>query len=105
MPFLYVVNTCWELIMPRRPTITLIANLVSISWLLITPTILFAQIVIVAEEPPPGSLRPGETVYVTDGRCPNGKIDQIVEGYKSKRLLDGHAGVIPRQRRCVPRPH
>jgi hypothetical protein len=90
--------------MPRKPTVRLIANLVFVSCLLVSPTMSFAQIVIVAEEPPPGSLRPGETVYVTDGRCPKGKIDQIVGGYESSRLLGGHAGVRPRQRRCVPRP-
>jgi hypothetical protein len=46
------------------------------------------------QEPPAGSLSPGQTVLVDDGSCPAGQIKQIIGG--------NNAGQ-PRQRKCVDR--
>lgn len=49
-----------------------------------------------SEKPPPGSLRPGEVVFVDDGTCPPGKIKKITGADRQRSK--------PRQVRCVKRP-
>lgn len=78
--------------MPRRPTH--IAALASI--LLLAGC---AQEVLSAE-PAPGKLRPGESVFVDDGRCPPGQVAQVTSGNNVGKL----AGVTTRNSQCVPRP-
>jgi hypothetical protein len=49
-----------------------------------------------SQNPPPGSLRPGEVVFVDDGTCPPGKIKRITGADRQRG--------VPRRVRCVKRP-
>ncbi len=48
------------------------------------------------QNPPPGSLRPGEVVLVDDGTCPPGKIKRVVGADRQRGE--------PRRVHCVKRP-
>ncbi|MGB9364509.1 MAG: DUF6719 family protein [Xanthobacteraceae bacterium] len=48
---------------------------------------------IVKQEPPSGSLRRGQMVFVDDGSCPAGQIKQVIAGGDTRK----------RTRHCVPR--
>jgi hypothetical protein len=54
------------------------------------------------QEPPAGALRSGAVVYVDDGRCTKGQIDQVTGG---NNMGGGHSGSTSRTHRCVPRPN
>ena len=48
------------------------------------------------EDPPPGSLRYEQVVFVDDGTCPSGEVKKLTGGNMQKS--------IPRQVQCVKRP-
>ena len=57
-------------------------------------------------EPPPGQLKPGETVFVDDGRCPQGQVREVT-GAPRQTTRDSLASATTaptRIRRCVARP-
>jgi hypothetical protein len=56
---------------------------------------------ILKHDPPPGSLRYGESVLVDDGSCPKGTIKELTGG---NNVGPAHAGGVSRVKRCVPRP-
>jgi hypothetical protein len=69
-------------------------------------SMLLAQTAVVplSQEPPPGKLSPGTTVFVDDGSCPPGQIKKVVAGSnQGKGGGHGRQGA-PRERSCVPRP-
>jgi hypothetical protein len=57
----------------------------------------------VPHEPPPGSLRAGETVLVDDGSCPAGQIKKIVAGSDMSYRNGVRQSGTPRQVSCVVR--
>lgn len=54
----------------------------------------WAQTSVLTQEPPAGTLKTGEIVYVDDGSCPKGQIKQVA-GAQNRHS--------PRTRRCVAR--
>lgn len=56
----------------------------------------WADVDVLKEEPPKGSLPRGKVVYVDDGVCPIGEVKEIIGGSEVKG--------IPRKVRCVKRP-
>ncbi|HEY4407844.1 MAG TPA: DUF6719 family protein [Xanthobacteraceae bacterium] len=54
---------------------------------------------ILAQEPPPGTLKAGATVLVDDGSCGPGKIKKVVGGSN----IGGAGPGAPRQTLCIPR--
>jgi hypothetical protein len=52
-------------------------------------------------EPPLGSLKPGQRVLVDDGKCPKGKIKEVIGG---DHVKVGGKSQVKRIRRCIPRP-
>lgn len=62
---------------------------------------------ILKNEPPSGAgstMRPGEIVYVDNGKCPKGQVLKVTAGsLAGGRNATGATGT-PRQRECVPRP-
>jgi hypothetical protein len=75
--------------------------LVAAAIISLTPAARAARLEILTSEPPAGSLRPGQTVFVDDGRCPVGQISQVTGGSN----IGGQRGDgAPRTRSCVARP-
>jgi hypothetical protein len=56
---------------------------------------------ILKKEPPAGALTAGQAVYVDNGRCPKGQVDQVGAGTLSG---GGRTKTTPRTHTCVPIP-
>ena len=58
---------------------------------------------VLKREPPFGSIRPGTTVLVDNGRCPKGQIMEVTGG--SPNGVSGNTRGVPvrRQHRCITR--
>jgi hypothetical protein len=52
----------------------------------------------VKKEPPMGALKPGQVVFVDDGRCPAGQVMRVTGGNHVKA---GGTKQVERQRTCV----
>jgi len=67
--------------------------------------ILFASqawaVEILKKEPPAGALSAGQAVYVDNGRCPKGQVDQVGAGTLSG---GGRTRTTPRTHTCVATP-
>ena len=56
---------------------------------------------ILKKEPPAGALTAGQAVYVDNGRCPKGQVDQVGAG---TLVGGGRTKTTPRTHTCVPIP-
>jgi hypothetical protein len=56
---------------------------------------------ILKKEPPAGALTAGQAVYVDNGRCPKGQVDQVGAG---TLVGGGRTTTTPRTHTCVPIP-
>jgi hypothetical protein len=54
------------------------------------------------QEPPPGALRPGQTVLVDDGSCPPGQIKQVTGGSNIDPTTGERRQGAPRTQQCIP---
>jgi hypothetical protein len=56
---------------------------------------------ILKQEPPAGAMTPGQPVYVDDGKCPKGQVDQVGAG---TMVGGGRQKNTPRTHTCVQLP-
>ncbi|MBL8588907.1 MAG: hypothetical protein JNK46_10300 [Methylobacteriaceae bacterium] len=65
-----------------------------------------AAVEIVKQEPAKGGLRYGEVVFVDNGKCPKGQVQQVTGGqWGAAQARSTTVATIPRQYKCVPRPN
>ena len=83
----------------RRPLASTVASLFAAGALATS-----AVAATLGAEPPPGSLRAGESVLVDDGSCPRGQIKQVTGGGNISLSSGEKRSGGTRTRRCVKRP-
>ena len=59
---------------------------------------------ILKKDPPLGQMKTGAPVYVDDGTCPKGQVNEVSAGAYAGAGKTQRETAAQRTRRCVPRP-